>query len=240
MKSQTQPFRFKRFEVRHAQSTIKVGADGMLLGATGRVEGDRGLDIGCGCGLIALMAAQRNERAWIDAIDIHSPSVEEASFNFNNSPWKERLRAIEGDVLEYAEDTRNQEIYDFILSNPPFFNSGIKAPATAREMARHEGELTVQKLLEAASKMLKNGGTLSLILPFSRLGEITDSHGLHKKEVCIIADRPGKTPKRAIVTLIKGPTEEILNSTLYLRNENGEYSSDYLRLTSDFHLFSHH
>lgn len=238
MKSKEETFRFKQFTLRHSRSSMKVGIDGVLIGAWGEVAGTRGLDIGCGCGLIALMAAQRNSRAEIKAIDIHRDSVDEAAENFLKSPWFNRLTALRIDAEDFAEDCCNHNRYDFILSNPPFYKAGISSPITPREKARHEGLLSPVKLIAIGERLLKPGGTLSLIMPFCNIHEIVGQHSIQIERLCRIADRPETVPKRIMVRLRKVEKSPITNEILFIRNSSGEYTEAYRTLTSAFYLWN--
>ena len=233
-------FRFKEFAVAHSHSSMKVGVDAMLTGAWGAVEGRRGLDAGCGCGVIALMAAQRNPECVIDAIDIHGPSVVEAGNNFASSPWKERLNAVCGDILEFSTLPENQEKYDFIISNPPFFKTGIPNPETAREKARHESNFSPASLLSMALRLLKPNGTLSLVMPADRREILTQQPGLWLERYILVSNSPGKQPKRIIAVLRKNSEsrEAASGEIFYIRGTDGEYSKEYLDLTAPFHLFN--
>lgn len=243
------PFKFKQFSVEHDRSSLKVGVDAVLIGAWGDVspvEGManqvvRGLDIGCGCGVIALMMAQRNLSAVIDAIDIDRESVVETIGNFVRSPWNKRLTALQEDAEVFAASKDNFEEYDFIFSNPPFFQSGIKIPHTPRERARHESSLGAAKLIEMASVMLKTTGVLSMIVPIetSRALSRQEFAGMKKVRECVVADRPGKDPKRVMLSYIKNSrTKDIgfKREYLFIRDNTGEYSDFYKSLTKDFYL----
>ena len=236
-KSGTDIFRFKEFHVSHHRSSMKVGVDGVLIGAWGAVESGRGIDVGTGCGLIALMAAQRNESCHVDAIDIDRASVEEAAVNFEESGWGKRLKAIHADIWKYAED--HKETYEFILSNPPYFHAGV-TPESRREKARHLGSLSPAALLEIGGMMLKVEGKLSMIFPYEdleRLEEEAVAFGLSVEKICAVADKPGKSPKRAMIMARKGArAEDPEMERLDIRNETGEYSQEYKRLTSEFYL----
>lgn len=234
-------FRFKKFNVSHSLSSMKVGIDGVLIGAWGEVKGKRGIDIGCGCGLLALIAAQRNPSSAIEAIDIHDGSVKESSVNFSLSPWKENLFCYKADVSQEDFLNSHMALYDFILSNPPFFAAGMKAPHTAREQARHQDSLSPFTLINFSDKILKYGGSLSFIFP-SEFKErvITEAlnQSLFPSRICDVADRPGKEPKRTMVTLKKiNPSEvKCIPQLLYIRDEFGNYSNEYKNLTKDFYL----
>lgn len=233
-------FRFKQFAVSHHKSSMKVGVDAVMIGAWGEVNGKRGLDVGCGCGLIALMAAQRNPFAVIDALDIDSKSVEEAAWNFSKSIWKKRLNAVCCDINEFARQEINQAKYDFIISNPPFFRSGLYAPQSTREKARHESTLSPRILFIIGETLLAENGYISVILPADNLQEllpfITESYQIER--LCMVADKPFKSPKRCMITATKTVKQsELKESVLYIRNEDGTYSKQYRQLTDDFYLW---
>lgn len=152
-------FRMKRFKIRHSISANKVGVDGVLVGAWTDVEGRvRILDAGCGCGLIALMLAQRNPSSNITGIDIDPGAVEEANENVADSPWKERIE------IKYLDFSEIKEKYDLIVSNPPFFHSGIETENRSfRLIARHAGTLSPETLILRAPDLLLPEGKLSFI-----------------------------------------------------------------------------
>lgn len=229
-------FRFKKFTVSHSSSSMKVGVDGVLIGAWGNVVGEIGLDLGCGCGLLALMAAQRNPYCLIEAIDIHLPSVIQSSANFASSPWKSRLKVALTSASDLVSSPGSLNRYDFIISNPPFFNAGLKNISTPREIARHASSLSPQSVLNVSSELLKNGGTVSLIMPYSDIKLLKKPHLLHCERMCKVANLPGKIPKRIMLTFRKGISLEESLESLYIRDSSGNYSNDYKALTSDFYL----
>lgn len=231
-------FRFKQFSVFHGRSSMKVGVDGVLVGAWGCIRGERGIDIGCGCGLIGLMAAQRNSRCRIDMIDIHLDSIKEAWENIKLSGWEARLSARLADAVEFSREISNQDKYDFIISNPPFFNSGINIPDTPRETARHAFNLSPAHLVEIAGRLLKANGTLSMI---GTAGTELPEDGILKTEkVCHVSDRPGRAPKRTLFLMRKTSgirdTRSRKKEMLYIRDAEGEYSEAYINLTGKFYL----
>ena len=230
------PFRFKHFSVNHTHSSMKVGVDAVLLGAWADVRGSRGLDLGCGCGVIALMCAQRNPAAEILAVDLHDASAEEAAFNFSSSPWSARLeaRAMDANALRGIREMDGS--FDFIVSNPPYFLSGVREPESPREKARHQASLSPQVAVSLAEVLLKEGGTLSLVMPYEGWQEQTRSECLVPLRICTVANRPGKTPKRILVSLVKGNGSIQECEQLFIRTADGEYSKEYKTLTSAFYL----
>ena len=194
-------FRFKQFSVSHKDSAMKVGVDGVLTGAWASVEGKRILDAGCGCGLIALMMAQRAPESIITAIDVDRPSVMEARRNVGLSPWPDRIS-----VEEISFDALPGK-FDHIVSNPPFFDSGISAPSTAREISRHQGTLSPNSLIAKAPLMLNPGGLLTLIAPAEMADKLkTAAHerGMELRRVCYVRDNPSAQEKRVLMELMFG------------------------------------
>ena len=228
----------------HSESSMKVGVDGVLIGAWGNVKGRRGLDVGTGCGLIALMAAQRNPFAIIEAVDIHPGSVKEANKNFALSPWSENLIAYECDAFSDPFLPSRCNCFDFILSNPPFFCSGINNPISDREKARHQSVLSPEALLRFSYITLKYGGTLSFITTteeeYENLISKALEYNLFIERLCLIADKPDKKSKRVMLSFRKLQKQVAFDLSrkdkLFIRNTDGSYSERYRQLTSEFYL----
>ena len=155
-------FAFKQFTVRHDRCAMKVGTDGVLLGAwTDLSHSRRILDIGTGTGLIALMLAQRCMDARITAIDLDSAAVEQAQENIQASPWKDRIEALQQDICTYHPNGT----FDTIVSNPPYFIDSLKCPDGQRSTARHTDTLDADRLIGKVSELLTSDGRFSIILP---------------------------------------------------------------------------
>lgn len=241
-------FRFKQFEVNHFRSAMKVGVDGVLIGAWCDVAGAGSiLDVGTGCGLIALMAAQRNSRARVDAIDIDMDSVEEARGNFMESRWKERLRVINISLHELCSDVGKEIVpshgYDLIVSNPPFFNSGGNPEASRRMAARHQGELSPLALLELAAGLLSERGMLSMIFPSEQLDEVNTfakSYGWRLRRLAHVKGHPSAPEKRVMSEYVREQHPEsimaIAEETIILEERPGEPTPRYCQLCHDFYL----
>ena len=230
-------FRFKRFEVLNDRTAMKVNTDGVLLGAWCPVESARQvLDVGTGCGVIALMIAQRNQDAVIEGIDIDHDAVEEASFNFAQSPWSDHLTANETDFNDLA--TKRERFYDLIVSNPPYFTDSLLPPDRARTLARHTQTLTYRQLINGAARLLTTQGVLALISPIEAEGEIIEASAFASLPVkCItrVIPKEGENAKRALWVLTRKelPYHE---DTLAISHHNGTFTDDYIALTRDFYL----
>ncbi len=241
-------FRFRQFFVSHDRSSMKVGTDGVLLGAWAPVSNQplRILDIGTGSGLIALMLAQRCPEAQIDAIDIDPASCHQAQANFAASPWPERLNVMHCSLQEWANGQRlmpNNQDYDLIASNPPYFTDSLKAPDAARCAARHNDSLPFDMLILHAAQLLKPDGILALIVPLEAeptLQSLATPHGLQCICRCYVHPKPQRPPKRVLIAWTNGKllgtesterTEKII-----LEDEHGTRSAEYRQLTKDFYL----
>lgn len=234
-------FRFQKFSVAHSRSTMKVGTDGVLLGAWADTHSARNiLDIGTGCGLIALMAAQRTPDAHVTAIDIDQASIDEATENFQASPFTERLEAFQADIQTFSTQPNTFQ-YDCILSNPPFFTESLLSPNPTRAAARSvAGGLSFQTLIESAVRLLTPGGSLQIILPFQEAPRILDiaiGAGLHLLRRTDITTKATKPPRRTLLHWTNQPTSApILHNQICLTGAHGNRSEDYQALTKDFYL----
>lgn len=243
-------FKFKQFTVWHEGCAMKVGTDGVLLGAWCPVSGIgyrvsgigeeamQVLDVGTGSGLIALMLAQRIENAQITAIDIDRGAVEQAKYNFDISPWTDRL-ACHQTALQEVE---GESIYDLIVSNPPYFQDSLKNPNSQRAMARHTDTLPYKELLQHSARLLKEKGTLALVLPIEAKQPIialAQTYGLYPTHITHVYPKPGKAAKRLLIAFSPSPltaTRYPITNTLTLESENAPRSEEYKELTREFYL----
>lgn len=242
-------FRFKQFIVWHDRCAMKVGTDGVLLGAwcpLGVDEATRQgeykiLDIGTGSGLIALMLAQRatsidDTPIVIDTIDIDAGAAEQAKFNFEQSPWSKLLRIYQSSLQEW----QSEKEYDLIVSNPPYFQSSLKNPDAQRATARHTDSLSYSELIKHAGRLLKNNGMLALVLPIEAEEEILSlatAAGLLPTHITYVHTKPGKPTKRILIALRKGDANGNVESKhFYIESEDSPRSEEYRKLTEEFYL----
>ena len=217
---------------------MKVGMDGVLLGAWADPSGaERILDIGTGTGLIALMMAQKNPSAQIDAIEVDPDAFQEACLNIQQSAWSDRINAELCSFQEFMERT-NQK-YDLIVSNPPFFTNGVKAPVENRAQARHSDSLPLDVLISGAAGLLSRNGRIALVLPFESLQEISQLADLNKLYIsllCRIKPNPVKPEFRILIELANLACT-IQESELMIEFEkHHDYTKEYKALTKDFYL----
>jgi tRNA1Val (adenine37-N6)-methyltransferase len=232
------PFRFKQYTVDDAGCPMKVGTDSVLLGAWANLENSRTvLDIGTGCGLLALIAAQRSE-ASVTAIEIDPDAVKAANNNFKSSPWPGRLKAICISLQKFTEDG-NMQLFDHIISNPPYFINSLKAPDPERSNARHTDQLPYELLASASAKLLKPDGRLSLVLPMNEseiFRKISEDYGLYINNKLNIVPKEGKPANRVLMEFGLFENLYYWEETLMIRDQSGDYTNDYKELTREFYL----
>jgi len=230
-------FHFKQFSVSDNKSTMKVGTDAVLLGIeAGKFDAENVLDVGTGCGIVALLIAQQTN-AFIDAIDIDQESCIEAAENFSLSPWKNRLNAVNSDFICFSE--QSGKCFDLIVSNPPFFSSGEQKKDERIGRARHSNSLDFLALTQGASKMMNKHGTFIVILPKERLSEfntIALQSGLYPISVKIIHPIEGKKPKRCVAAFGKEHVEKVDHSNLTIRSHDLAYTHEFKKHVYDFYL----
>lgn len=230
-------FRFKQFVVEQAKCAMKVGTDGVLLGAWTQLP-DRGkvLDLGTGTGLIALMMAQRCASE-IVAVDISAEACEQASENVAASPWKERIQVVHQDAKQMADLYENQ--FDCVVSNPPYFKENVKCPGQLRNTARHTDELDFKQLAEASACLLKDGGMLSVVLPANVTSEFiaeASAQRLSLARQTWIHTKPNAEPKRVLMSFTKARETSTEVTHMTIHEADHSISEAYRLLTSDFYL----
>jgi tRNA1Val (adenine37-N6)-methyltransferase len=235
----SQPFRFKKFSIEQEGAAHRVGTDGVLLGAWTDVEDCTCvLDIGTGTGVVALMLAQRAEKARIYGVEMHLASADLARRNFAASPWPDRLTLWKGSAQDFAAQT--PERFDLIVSNPPFFTGAMAPPEADRRLVRHSVSLPPETLLAIATQLLLPSGRLNLILPVTegrRFSEAAVLKGLYCTLETVVYARPNKMPERLLLRLEKNPCLFTRREmSIYAYAKGNEYSAAYKTLVQDFYL----
>lgn len=229
-------FQFKQFSITQAETAMKVGTDGVLLGSWAKAnKHNRILDIGTGTGLIALMAAQRFPEATIEAVEIDADAANQARSNFECSPWGERLILHETRIQDFASD----DYFNLIISNPPFFENSKKSGDKAKDLARHTDQLAYTELIFAANNLLKEGGTFAVIIPWANANKfirLAKAQGLYCNKICAVKSTPAKEPKRALIAFNKFKSECEEEELIVESGGRHQYSNEYIKLTEDFYL----
>lgn len=226
-------FKLKQFDLKQSDSLQKMGSDTMLLGAS--VVGDFKsiLDVGTGTGILALMMAQTHPQAKVFAIEPHLPSFEEAKFNFSQSQFASRLQIVPNKLQTYQPT----ELFDLIISNPPYYENSTLGQNEAKNSARHTLNLSIDDFYKYTSKFLSQNGELYLIFPSDLLRihkETALRYGLCPKRIITVV-KDNQKPIRNIVNYSKNRVQNIEESSITIALSSGKYSDAYIKLTKDFY-----
>lgn len=229
-------FRFKQFEVSHDLCAMKVGTDGVLLGAWA-IGGRRILDIGTGTGLIAMMMAQRFPDSEIHAIDLDVDACRQATENVARSVFRERITIEQGRFQDFhAEGVE----FDSVVSNPPFFVDSMKCPDVGRTLARHADSLPCRDLFVGVKRLLSAEGEFSVVVPSTiRTLFLEEAYlqGFKLVRECAVRTVQRKPPRRFLLAFSRNAcNKEICREEQVLTDETGARSAWYAQLTADFYL----
>ena len=234
----SKPFKFKQFQIHQDRCAMKIGTDGVLLGAWATLAQNPYsiLDIGAGTGLIALMLAQRSGAETIDALEIDERAYEQCVENFEASPWGDRLFCYHAGLDEFVDEI--EDTYDLIVANPPFYSEDVLSGNAARDRARQNRSLPFKDLLEGVSKLLASSGTFFTILPYieeKRFIELAEKVGLHPRQITRVKGRPGSKIKRSLLQFSFNE-KEVIKDSLTIETERHQYTPEYIALTKEFYL----
>jgi tRNA1Val (adenine37-N6)-methyltransferase len=223
------PFHLKQFSLHHHRSSMKVGTDSLLLGIWTMPENTHQiLDIGSGCGILSLLMAARSS-AQVDAIELDRASYEEASENFRNSPFNDRMNIFHEDFRIFARQSNRK--YDLLISNPPFFINDKRASKQVRSNARHGDKLNYEELCSGAVRLMDTSGRLCLVLPYEEsrtFVQIAEKHGLHIRKKMLVFPKRGWPPNRVNLELTFKKCREPVIERFIIREENNAFTRQYI------------
>ena len=234
-------FSFKQFNISQDRCAMKVGTDGVLLGAWAPIfhQPYNILDIGAGTGLIALMLAQRSSADQIDAIEIDEDAYEQCVENFEKSNWNDRLFCYHAGLDEYTDELfEEEEEYDLIVSNPPFYSENYSSGDEKRDQARFQDALPFDELIESAQALLSNNGIFAVIIPYKeeeRFIQLAKSIGLFLLKTTRVKGTIESEIKRSLLAFSRLEQTPIIDE-LIIEIERHQYTDDYKELTKDFYL----
>ena len=231
-------FQFKQFLVKQDRSAFKVGTDGVLLGSWTAVDETGSiLDIGTGCGLIALMLAQRTD-ARIVALEIETASCKQAMENVRISPWKDRIKVVNQSFQDFS--AKEPGMFDLIVSNPPFFRDSLKPESHKRNISRHDTMLGLGELISGVVKLLAQAGKFCVILPVQESMELQQlglQMGLQLHRMLKVMPTLKLPVKRHLLEFRPSPAMEVKVSGMAIEKDTRhDYTEQYRELTRDFYL----
>ncbi|BDB52464.1 tRNA1(Val) (adenine(37)-N6)-methyltransferase [Flavobacterium ammonificans] len=232
-------FQFKQFSLEQDQCAMKIGTDGVLLGAWAPILHNPYsiLDIGTGTGIIALMLAQRSNAAQIDALEIEENAYEQATDNFENSPWNDRLFCFHAGLDEFMEEPEDE--YDLIVSNPPFYAEDYKTNDEQRDLARFQDALPFEDLIEVADLLLSENGILAVIIPYKeeeRFLAIAKEFELYPIKITRVKGTPTTEIKRSLLAFKRFELPTLHSDELIIETARHQYTPEYIELTKEFYL----
>lgn len=232
------PFSFKQFTVNQDQCAMKIGTDGVLLGAWASLKKKplSVLDIGAGTGVLSLMLAQRSNAELIDAIEIDDYAYEQCVHNFEHSPWGDRLFCYHASLDEFTNEIDDK--YDLIISNPPFYSEQYKTTNSPRDTARFQDAMPFKHLINSASKLLSDNGLFSVIIPYKEESHFIDlalKANLYINHVLHVKGNPSSEIKRSLLEFSFQKSNVEINE-LIIETKRHQYTQDYINLTKDFYL----
>ncbi len=228
-------FKFKQFSLSHGNPGLKISTEACLFGAwaSQKAQGNC-LDIGTGCGLLASMLAQANTECSVKALEIHPEVALVASENFEQSPFKERLQAIEANILSFDSEVK----FDYICSNPPFFTNHLAASDEAKHMAIHADHLSPTDLAIAIDRLLKKEGEFSVLYPADVLAQFEQSlnaRGLFVHEKVSIHSNPS-SPVLRVMACGSRKEKQTKERSLPIKTEQGDYSPEFIDLLRPYYI----
>lgn len=232
-------FQFKQFSLEQDQCAMKIGTDGVLLGAWTPIENNPFsiLDIGTGTGIIALMLAQRSSANQIDALEIDENAYEQATDNFENSPWNDRLFCFHAALDEFVEEPEDE--YDLIVSNPPFYTEDYKSQNEQRDLARFSDAMPFEDLIEVAALLLSENGIFSVIIPFKEEENflaLANEYELFPLKITRVKGTSTSETKRSLLAFSRNENPPFPVDELIIETARHIYTQEYIALTKDFYL----
>ena len=235
------PFVFKEFTIHQENTAMKVGTDGVLLGAWCSIDSlpDTILDIGSGTGLLSLQLAQRTDALTIDAVEINAAAYEQTVENFEQSDWADRLFCYHSSFQDFSEEMNEEaEEYDLIISNPPFYTDAFETKDSSRNTARFTTALPFEDLLVGVSKLLSDRGVFTTIIPFKETAafvKLAAKNNLFLNRVCSVRGTNTSEIKRSLLEF-SFHKKELIETALTIEISRHVYTQEYINLTKDFYL----
>jgi tRNA1Val (adenine37-N6)-methyltransferase len=231
-------FTFKQFSVNQDRCAMKIGTDGVLLGAWTPLinHPNNVLDIGAGTGILSLIIAQRSNATQIDAIEIDEEAYEQCVENFEASLWGDQLFCFHAGLDEFVDEPEDE--YDLIISNPPFYSEDFKTNDSQRDRARFQDAMPFEELIETAALLLSDNGIFSVIIPYKeeeRFISICNELDLFPLKITRVKGTPTSEIKRSLLAFSRIEQTPVIDN-LVIETARHQYTPEYIELTEDFYL----
>jgi tRNA1Val (adenine37-N6)-methyltransferase len=228
--------------VHQEHTAMKVCTDACLFGAWAaddvQIQTAKNiLDIGSGTGLLSLMLAQQTA-AHIIAIEIEADAFQQTKANFDLSPWKERLNVVHSSIQDYAADNK-QQLFDCIISNPPFYEGDLNSPDNAKNLAAHSTALPWDILAEATASLLQENGAWFVLVPTLRaytMQKLALNYGLQLSQECLMYNDAKHLPIRAMLKFMKQKEVAIQRNKIIIKKTDQSYTTEFTNYLKDYYL----
>ncbi|MFI5192498.1 MAG: tRNA1(Val) (adenine(37)-N6)-methyltransferase [Chitinophagales bacterium] len=230
-------FQFRQFTIQQDRCAMKVCTDSCILGAwtATRLNASASvLDVGAGTGLLSLMLAQESP-VKIDAIELDQESAQQAAENIAASPWPHRIHLIHQDVRHFAP----KHDYDFIISNPPFFENDLLSPSSGKNKAKHAETLNLEEIISIIQQLLNTRGAFSILVPFHRtdyIERLAAAKGFYLREKMLIRQTPSHAPFRSVLLFSPKESLSIGEQELTIRDDQGKETVELLHLMKAYYI----
>lgn len=238
-------FNFKAFSIRQQHTAMKVCTDSCLFGAwacsllkKSHPDAANLLDIGTGTGLLSLMIVQQCPLT-AEAIDIDAGAVEDALYNFEQSPWKERLKVYHTSLQQFQSHISTDDKFDSVICNPPFFSDSLKSPRHNKNLSKHEDNLLLNDIISAISQLLRDGGLAFLMLSSQRENEIEEAiktRNLYIHEMVLVQQTPSHAAFRNFYCLGTSRHDEIIKRKITIKDSQDKYSTEFTAMLKPYYL----
>jgi tRNA1Val (adenine37-N6)-methyltransferase len=231
-------FKFKQFTIQQDKCAMKVCTDSCILGAwfaQKRLDDSLILDIGSGTGLLMMMLAQKNN-ATIHGIEMDSSASNQSKENINETKWRNRLTTFCGDIRSHPFSGQ----YNFIITNPPFFENDLSSPSNEKNIAKHSHGLTLEELIITINKNLEPTGSFGILLPYHRTAYFENlalQNNFFVKGKLLIKQTSAHDYFRGIIHFSRCEENNISIQELIIKDENKNYTKEFTELMKDYYLY---
>jgi tRNA1Val (adenine37-N6)-methyltransferase len=230
-------FQFKHFTIHQENCAMKVCTDACIFGAwfSAKIpQYTTVLDIGSGTGLLMMMLAQRSQ-AEIHGIEIDLTAYRQLKENTSQNDWKTRLKVFPGDARSF----RFPQQYEFIITNPPFFDNDLQSTDDREQIAKHSKHLSLEELIEVIGNNLQPHGAFGILLPFHRwehFDKLATRNNFSLTEKLFVRQTPRHPFFRAILHYTRTPDEFAPTFELTIQADGG-YTPEFVELMKDYYLY---
>ena len=234
-------FQFKQFIVHQENCAMKVCTDSCLFGAWTAIKASqqespakKALDIGGGTGLLSMMFAQKNNTD-IDVIEINQDASQQAIQNISLSDWKDSIH-VKNTSLQLFSPVQQ---YDFIFSNPPFFENDLKSADEFKNSAKHDTELSLDFLVHFIAEHIATNGKATVLLPFHRTSafeQMIIENGMFVNEKLLVKQSVKHDYFRSMLLFSKIKQSKAVETEISIRDDQNEYTLEFKDLLRDYYL----